>query len=279
MKAQHLNQFSAICIAAGLMFAGIASAETPPANPTLSNMRAFPTSLKDAKFQTPLSLQIRTAGVSFTNQLDIEKREIASSVSKRIPSSTAHTPQSVVSSRFGGKLVSTIGDSQQNHSADRVQICQREAQVLFGGLAARFGKYHQWLVVEGRDGAIIHAAGLGTRRGVPGAKGQTSPDLPYTKTFIVDHRNEPSKDCRYIPGIDPLCVKSQTPLGKSAGPWIPLRNDCNTFVRRVIDKCEKNPIRGPSRENHDVLPARRAIPPRSDTPRSGLPPAKPTSRR
>lgn len=244
MNGQRFMGLFGACIAALLTVAGTVRADPPPSSLSLPNMRAFPTSVKDAKYQTPLLPMHDGIGKPAPSDLDEDRQ------------------------------VRAICRARQDHVPERVKLCQRTPEIPLGGLMAKFGKYHQWLVVESHDGAIIHAAGLGTRRGVPGANGQTSPDWPYTKTFIVDHRKEPTRDCRNLPGIDPMCVKSQTPLGKSAGPWIPLRNDCNTFVRRVIDKCEKNPSRG---QNHDVLPARRAIPPRTETPRSGLSPAKAAS--
>ena len=118
-----------------------------------------------------------------------------------------------------------------------VKECERKPDMFGGPVADAVGRPHKWLVVEDAFGNPIHAPGLGNKRGVPGADGQSSFDLPLSKVFVRNHTNEVPRSCTTLPNVDPFCVIAKTPYNLYEGRWFPFANDCNSFTRRTLDAC------------------------------------------
>jgi hypothetical protein len=116
----------------------------------------------------------------------------------------------------------------------QVYICQRKADICGGSLLAGLGLYHEWIVIVNPGGSQI-AGGMGNGNGVPGANGQTSPDWPYSKTYVVNHAGQPETQC-YPVAADPDCVASKIQSGRYTGRWS-CTNNCNTFASDIISQC------------------------------------------
>jgi RHS repeat-associated protein len=103
-----------------------------------------------------------------------------------------------------------------------------------------FGFYHEWITTsEGRS------AGMGNQHGAPGDGGQSSPDLPYSSTQVVDHRGRMPITREHVPGVDPRALDTYLRIGQSTGPWVPLVNDCNTWARNAIGRSIPRDYREP----------------------------------
>jgi hypothetical protein len=199
---KKLKALSGACLIALSIVAGRARAEDPPAHRPLPNIRAFPTTLHDGRFQAPLD------------------RSALSTPSTQVESSP------------------TLPRSPTASDALHVKMCERVSNIPGGKLADGVGRTHHWLIVQDRFGNTIHAAGMGNNQGIPGAGGQSSPDCPLARTFIRNHVGEIPRTCRAFPAIDPLCVISKTPYNQYAGRWLPYLNDCNTFARSTLNACQ-----------------------------------------
>lgn len=111
-----------------------------------------------------------------------------------------------------------------------IRVKSAEAGLPGGAAMRKAGLYHQW--VESSDGRT--SSGMGNQRGVPGENGQKSPDLPFSPTRVVNHSGRFFEHSRLIHGVDSAAFKEWTRLGQATGPWTPLLNDCNVFVRDVV---------------------------------------------
>jgi hypothetical protein len=266
------------CGASILLLVRIVLADSPPLNSSSRPMRLFPSTMQDVESRASLAPR-KVPFDSTPSRLGIDRRIINRSMENPTPLRKNGSLPSYSPCRIASGHLPVLTCSYSNAGSDKVRLCRRTPEIPLGSLMAKFGKFHQWLVVEDRKGKIVHAAGLGTGRGVPGANRQSSPDIPYTKTCIVDHRNEPSRDCKYLSGIDPQCVRSETPFGKPTGPWIPLINDCNTFVVGIMEKCDKNQRIQRGAQNNYGSFTPRGVPFRSNTLRSAQSNVRPIKNR
>lgn len=137
-----------------------------------------------------------------------------------------------------GQSFTTFRLPELTQKKSHVLACERKPDIMGAEIADAVGRPHKWLVVKDGLGNTIHAAGLGNKRGVPGANGQSSPDWPLSKSFIRDHSTENPRSCVAVPNADPSCVVSKSPLGKYEGRWVPFYNDCNKFVDRTVESCQ-----------------------------------------
>jgi RHS repeat-associated protein len=112
-----------------------------------------------------------------------------------------------------------------------VTVNSATPDIPFGNAAAAIGKQHQWITTD-----TGYSSGMGNAQGVPGENGQNSPDLPYSSTMVVDHTGRISQSQRNVSGIDMDALASYLQPGLKTGPWIPLFNDCNTYVDTAIQK-------------------------------------------
>jgi hypothetical protein len=138
--------------------------------------------------------------------------------------------------------LSPTASARSTSSDTTVTIYSDQAKIPGGGLLADIGLKHQWIKTS--DGL---EAGMGNRNGVPGDHGQTSPDLPFTPTKVVDHTgrsNDPTATAQRVSGVDPADVKAWLQPGRPTGPWIPGINDCNSFVRGVVSASTPHNIYG-----------------------------------
>lgn len=118
----------------------------------------------------------------------------------------------------------------------QILLCNRTAQVIGGNVGASCGLYHRWINIPQPDGGVV-SGGMGNGEGVPGAGGQTSPDLPYSSTYVQDHSGEPTAGCKPVSGVDVDCVQAYLQPGTYTGRWTPC-NNCNTWANEVISKCK-----------------------------------------
>lgn len=102
-----------------------------------------------------------------------------------------------------------------------------------GQLAGTLGFQHQWITTSNGQ-----SAGMGNMQGVPGENGQTSPDLPLSPTQVVDHTGRVPQTTIVIDGVDRQALSEWLQPGRQTGPWVPFCNDCNTFVRDVIENSQ-----------------------------------------
>jgi hypothetical protein len=102
-----------------------------------------------------------------------------------------------------------------------------------GRLAGILGFQHQWITTSNGQ-----SAGIGNMQGVPGENGQTSSDLPLIPTQVVDHTGYVPQTTITINGVDRQALSEWLAPGRQTGPWIPFFNDCNTFVRNVIENSQ-----------------------------------------
>jgi hypothetical protein len=111
-----------------------------------------------------------------------------------------------------------------------VTVNGAQANIPGGGLLNSLGVQHQWINTNtGLSG------GMGNQQGVPGENGQTSPDLPFSPTQVVDHTGRTPSTTQTYTGLDPTTVDLYLQQGQPTGPWIPKVNDCNTWTEKVID--------------------------------------------
>jgi RHS repeat-associated protein len=119
-----------------------------------------------------------------------------------------------------------------------VYLCHRPVNLVgffsfLNGYPSLFS--HFWIKTNSVE------AGLGNANvGVPGQN--APPDLPLTKTVIVNHQGEstaPGATCSEVPDEDEDCVNKELQIGKSEGRFIPGINDCRTFANSVLNACSK----------------------------------------
>ena len=112
-----------------------------------------------------------------------------------------------------------------------VRIRYAVPNILGGELASFVGKYHKWIKTD------HYEMGMGNENGVPGENGQTSPDMPFSPTYVVDHSGRTYIGEIEYPDVDEECVNSYLIMYSYLGLWTPLVNDCNSYVDRIIHLC------------------------------------------
>lgn len=113
-----------------------------------------------------------------------------------------------------------------------VQICSRPINVdwISDAAARNVLPYHRWIKTDTIE------VGMGAACDVPG---QGCSDTPLSKTYTRNHKNQSQAEnasCKVVPDVDEQCVNEQLVLKKYTGRWLPW-NQCQSFVREVIDKC------------------------------------------
>lgn len=106
-----------------------------------------------------------------------------------------------------------------------VEICHRKAQIAFGLVG------HYWLKTD----TIV--AGMGSGR----STSQIGDEFegPGTKVFVIDHTDQIAETCEETVNHIEDCINEELKIGKSLGRFTPV-NNCQTFVRSVLKKCEKD---------------------------------------
>lgn len=108
---------------------------------------------------------------------------------------------------------------------------------VIGNLTGAAGFHHSWLVVEDQFGHSVHAAGLGSRCGVP-----------WKSMFVRNHTEYVPRTCKLLPTVNPLCVIPKTPYNQHIpGIYLPVVHDCNTFTRHIVNGCQQTTISATSR--------------------------------
>jgi len=98
--------------------------------------------------------------------------------------------------------------------------------------------YHHWIKTE------KYEAGMGGECPVPG---QNCSDIPYSPTETKNHSGQSEEinaSCKLVPNIDEECVNDLIMPGRSTGAWT-LTNQCQTFVKDVINECSKQQLYSP----------------------------------
>lgn len=107
---------------------------------------------------------------------------------------------------------------------------------IWGGrLAARAGKYHQWIQTS------TYVAGLGNSEGIPGEGLRRYPDMPGSKSFVVNHEGLKPELTWKVIGVDIECVNTYLCSGTAVRRWIPLIDDCNTFCKWIFERATPKP--------------------------------------
>jgi len=129
--------------------------------------------------------------------------------------------------------------SLRDPSGLKVQVCHRQTNIPI--LGEWCGAQHYWIETD------TESVGRGTRDKKCNA-------CPCAKTRQVDHSLEPTKTCIdpedfltsfysvfYCNGTETTtfeeCVDEKLEAGTPLGPFIPILNDCKSFVSRVLAKC------------------------------------------
>jgi RHS repeat-associated protein len=109
-----------------------------------------------------------------------------------------------------------------------VQKCCRTTRVCMciDALSYCFNLKHCWIKTTTQSG------GMGP------AGGGKLPLSPWygTETETRDHSGESSVDCQTIYGCDEDCINKAIAPGQSTGTWSS-KNNCNTFVDKVLARC------------------------------------------
>ncbi len=108
-----------------------------------------------------------------------------------------------------------------------VVIHNQIPNITGGNIAASFDKYHQWIETS------EYISGLGAGHGVPGENGQSTPDLPGSPTYVVDHTGRESAFSTRVTGVDIEVLNTYLEPGQRVGSWLPILSDCNTFVDAI----------------------------------------------
>ena len=106
-----------------------------------------------------------------------------------------------------------------------VEICHRKAQIAFGLVS------HYWLKTD----TVV--AGMGSGRSAVQIGDEF--EGPGTKVFVIDHTDQIAETCEETVNHIEDCVNEELEVGKSLGRFTPV-NNCQTFVRSVLKKCEKD---------------------------------------
>lgn len=101
---------------------------------------------------------------------------------------------------------------------------------------------------------------------VPGGNGQSTPDKPGDPTQVVDHTGQVPTSTTTYTNVDRGAINSYLQVGQSTGPWIPLANDCNTWVSNAISQSTPHDIYksvgvtgDPTMENTQVVVAQHVV--------------------
>lgn len=123
-----------------------------------------------------------------------------------------------------------------------VQRCCAKAEIAFGLVS------HCWLKTA-KNEAGLGNKGIVTCRGGGGMPGEAANASGGINTQVVDHsscstrnpRCEPVKDVSE-PCVDQQIATAANGLGRKRGPWIPILNDCQSFVAGVLSMCSTRPL-------------------------------------
>lgn len=115
------------------------------------------------------------------------------------------------------------------NSTVTVTLDSAPANLPGGGLMADAGLYHQWITTSSGQ-----SAGMGNMNGVPGENGQTSPDLPFSPTQVVDQTGRVPTSTQTYTGVDQGAISTYLTVGTATGAWVPGLNDCNTYAQGAI---------------------------------------------
>jgi RHS repeat-associated protein len=114
-----------------------------------------------------------------------------------------------------------------------VQRCCRAARIIAGLVD------HCWLKTDTLSAGMNDSPSCSQAGADYNASG-----LPFTKVYVSDASCEqPNKPCQTIPDVDEGCVNRELAIGRELGRFTP-GNNCQSFVRDVLQKCSKNLIRG-----------------------------------
>lgn len=119
-----------------------------------------------------------------------------------------------------------------------VEICHRKAQIAFGLVG------HYWLKTD------IKVAGMGS--GKSSAQIGDEFEGPGTKVFVIDHTDQVAETCEESVNHIEDCINEELEIGKSLGRFTPI-NNCQTFVRSVLKKCEKDEYKIFKKERGEYL--------------------------
>ena len=135
---------------------------------------------------------------------------------------------------------------------DRLFVFGATPNIPGGRLMRNLGFRHQWLVTaESR-------AGMGNKVGIPGENGQTSPDLPFSPTYVRSHDGRQPETWHQVSGVDLRALNTWMKEGRPTGPWTPLVNDCNTYVGQSIRESTPHDVR--IQDLSRSLPGHRELP-------------------
>lgn len=123
-----------------------------------------------------------------------------------------------------------------------VQRCCAKAEILLGWVS------HCWLKTQ-KNEAGLGNKGIVTCRGGGGMPGEAANASGGITTQVTDHtgcstrnpRCEPVKNVSE-PCVDRKIATAANGLGRRRGPWIPLLNDCQSFVNEVLHQCSTMPV-------------------------------------
>jgi hypothetical protein len=141
----------------------------------------------------------------------------------------------------GGTQFDSLQFPQWDPNGFAIYLNSAPANIIGGSFLSWLGFNHQWISTT--DG---QAAGMGNMQGVPGANGQTSPDLPFTATQVVSHVNVgrvPTSVQTYT-NVDQAAIDTYLVVGTPTGPWVPLFNDCNTWAQTAITNSTPHGLTG-----------------------------------
>lgn len=214
MRKTCLLACLAMCISTLGCSEVLAYTDPPREDRSLPDLRSLPSSVRSLDYRVAT---LPRSGLDATNNSihEVRQQSAAGGSKNRLP--------------HHGVVTSTGGL--------HVKVCEREPNILGGKVADMVGRPHKWMVVEDDFGSTVHAPGLGNKRGVPGANGQSSPDCPLSRSYVRDHTDEIPRSCKPFPAVDPQCIVSKTPYNNYERRWMPFINDCNSFVDRTVDAC------------------------------------------
>jgi RHS repeat-associated protein len=143
-----------------------------------------------------------------------------------------------------------VGQMQAALSNFGVKVNSTNADVTGGRLAGAMGLKHQWISTS--DGQSV---GMDNKRSVgdPG----TSANSLFARTYLSDHTGRLAEAQKGISGVDRKAISTWLQPGQSTGRWVPILNDCNSWVRSVLHNSTPHSLRVPSGA---VLPVPGAFP-------------------
>lgn len=126
----------------------------------------------------------------------------------------------------------------------RVEVCQRKAKIAFSLVS------HYWLRTD------LVEAGMGSARDYQGDQIGDVYEGAGTKVFIIDHSTQKAQKCKESLNHDEECINRELEIGKPIGRFTPF-NNCLTFVRKVLRKCETPEYKALKKERMERAQKRR----------------------